>query len=507
MTIDTPEHERALTMVANATLAERAATQATEASSAVAVTSSRPTRNAAGEILKSGDLFSETAAATRRALHAQRAKGWQRSLAILSMEVALEMKLLVWREAEHYSQLVHELRVLPSLNAVCQVPNFRASMGAFEEDLPKAEEGVASLLTSRVKKSQGDKRSSSSKKKKKSHKSRSKALASQMDIENGKQDASKAAPPKNLRDKLNGMVHGSKGHFSRMALSLDDHDRGMEINAETKIEFLDDDDDEVDDNNEAPGAQFLGRMAARSDAQAKKRVPLPRPQARPRMKPKSSPDSDGQLPRPLPVVRSPDRYKKAPKRSNANSSLRDASDSDDLDAESAHAKDSSVAVLDDLEALAAQKAPDQQDSPAAGKRRVASPRPKSPVKPLPRPTAAVRGRTANGKQNVPTSPASSSSSSSESDSDSSDDGAEECVAVLNDLEAMAEKVPEQPRKEIKATAVAGKKPHANTSRPRSPVKPLPRARAHSPVPRPNRRPPSAGDGDGGLDDGPRHTTL
>ena len=412
------------------------------------------------------------------------------------------------------------------------MPYFRASMGALlDESMNPGDEIEASVLTARVKKSQNKRSSSGHKKKKKGHKSRSKALASQMDTKESKQDEVKALPQKKMRDKLNGMVHGSKGHLSRMALSLDDDSEGIELNAETKVEVLDDDDD---DNDEAPGAHFLGRMAACSDVQSKKQVPPPRPQARTRVqRPTNSSSSSsglngsGKLPRPLPVVRSPNRYmnhnnnnnNKTQTSSRAIGSLGDASDSDQSESEPAHAKDSSpVALLDDLEALAAEKTPEhqrQQDSPLAGKRCVASPRPKSPVKPLPRPAAAaVRGRRATGKQNAPALPSSSSSSSSESDKSDSDscpeNGTEECVAVLNDLEALAEKVPEQheEEEEEEKPVAAGKKAHANTSRPRSPVKPLPRARGHSPVPRPNCKPPSSGDGDvDAADDGPRHTTL
>ena len=153
-----PERERVVLVAENAAIsAKRAATQATEASAAaLAACSSGQSRNSGVDLhedaavrelevllLQTGDPHSETAAATRRALHAQRAKGWQRSLAILSMEVALEVKLLAWREAEHYSQQVQELRVFLPLRAAAQLPLSGADVFDMEEDDEEEEEEKA----------------------------------------------------------------------------------------------------------------------------------------------------------------------------------------------------------------------------------------------------------------------------------------------------------------------------------------------------------------------------
>ena len=262
ITEGTPEHDRAVIMVENATLAaDRAAAQAAEAGAAALAACSTGKNLRSGrinlfedaavrdleiQVVQAGEPYSQAAAATRRALHAQRAKGWQRSFAVLSMEVALEVKLLAWREAEHYPQQVQELRVLLPLRSAAATAGIEDEAFALEALVEQDDEEIAV-------KSDGEEEKKTVK----------------VNAKNQGVPSRRAS----FREKLSGAIRGHNGHLAKLEDEMKKDGKQAfssscnDAQAGCGIETNDD---------EAPAAEVHSRVAARKAQNTKRAPPLPR---------------------------------------------------------------------------------------------------------------------------------------------------------------------------------------------------------------------------------------
>jgi len=166
------------------------------------------------------DPHGTSAYAARHALQEHFLAGARRSLTLLTIEVALEVKLLTWREAEHYSTQLAELRALPPLRPSfsSQQLNSRFEATAVDDNFPRnvqdAEEGEAVSESSEQSKSESLPKTAAV----------SKTIAKKRAV---------PARKTSFKEKLSGMMAGSSGHFKNMAQSFDD-ENGLQECADGK---------------------------------------------------------------------------------------------------------------------------------------------------------------------------------------------------------------------------------------------------------------------------------
>ena len=149
-----------------------------------------------------------TARAARRALHDYYLIQARRSVTRLSIEVALEVKLLVWREADHFPNQLQQLRALLPLSAASS----RQLSSRMEEVMPVKEEplsfeGVAERIVSESSEPST---------------SESLPMSTYMVSETRAKKRSVPAQQTRLREKLGSMMAGSSDHFNNMTQSLGD---------------------------------------------------------------------------------------------------------------------------------------------------------------------------------------------------------------------------------------------------------------------------------------------
>jgi hypothetical protein len=130
----------------------------------------------------------------------------------LSIEVALEVKLLVWREADHFPNQLQQLRALLPLSAASS----RQLSSRMEEVMPVKEEplsfeGVAERIVSESSEPST---------------SESLPMSTYMVSETRAKKRSVPAQQTRLREKLGSMMAGSSDHFNNMTQSLGDAKEG-----------------------------------------------------------------------------------------------------------------------------------------------------------------------------------------------------------------------------------------------------------------------------------------
>ena len=196
------------------------------------------------------------ARAARRSLQDHFLMEARQSVTRLSIEVALEIKLLAWREAEHYPDHLQQLRALLPLSTVSTIPLSTAKK-AFGETYAAAEIHATKANT-----------------KAKKH------------MVSARKSNSKGTSNTNF-------LAGRSGNFNRMVLSLDDDEIGMENGATAQNEVSK---TECRSIHHTPLGSSLdqineSRVSARHRKMTRTRKPLPKPQPRKRDQKPSQPST------------------------------------------------------------------------------------------------------------------------------------------------------------------------------------------------------------------------
>jgi Ca2+-binding EF-hand superfamily protein len=135
--------------------------------------------------------------AARRALQDHFLMKARQNVTSLSMEVAMKVKLLTWREAEHYPIQLQQVRALPPSSSANQQPPPPAKRQAYAQ-----EEGIAGLWNmSEV------------------------AVEATATVERHEAKIPAASAQENFMSKLSTFIRSSIGHSSRMALFLDEEEQ------------------------------------------------------------------------------------------------------------------------------------------------------------------------------------------------------------------------------------------------------------------------------------------
>ena len=153
---------------------------------------------------------SSSVCAARRALQEHFLSKARRRLTLLSVEVALEVKLLAWREAEHYPTQLQELRALPPLHSMSRTPPSLQAAASTKKEKPACllQEAAAKRGASDPGEESGN----------------GPPLMAKIEAKSLVKKHSAPMRRTSFRDKLSGMMQGSSGHFKNMTQSLRDGD-------------------------------------------------------------------------------------------------------------------------------------------------------------------------------------------------------------------------------------------------------------------------------------------